>query len=90
MGKIVKKQEPIIWKKDKGNLDDFLNISRVLGLTHIIYVIEGEGNLNSVWATSTEDLIECLYTFSNKCYFGRVQSVENAIQYGFFDEIINN
>ena len=86
----LKKQEPIIWDKENGELDDFFEISRMIGLTHIIYVIDADGELNSVWATSTEDLIECLYTFSNKCYFGRVQNIENAIQYGFFDDVINN
>jgi len=88
--KIEKKQEPIIWEKGKGDLKVFFEISRTLGLTNVIYVIDFEGNLNSVWATSSEDLIECFYTFSNLFYLGRVQSIENAIQYGFFNELINN
>lgn len=88
--KTINKQEPIIWEKGHGELIDFLEVSRFLELTHIIYVIDAEGKLNSIWATDTEDLIECMYTLSNKCYFGRVQSIENAIRYGFFDDCINN
>ncbi len=87
---LIQKQEPIIWEKGNGELIEFFEISRILELTHIIYVIDAEGKLNSIWATDTEDLIECMYTLSNKSYFGRVQSIENAIRYGFFDDCINN
>ena len=90
MAKKTEKQEPLIWEKGKGRLEEFFEISRILGLNHIIYVIDARGKLHSVWSSSTEDLIESLYILSNKCYFGRVQSIENAIQYGFYDEIVNN
>lgn len=88
--KNLKQQKPIIWEKENGELEEFYEISRNLGLTHVIYVINVCGELNSVWATSKEDLIECFHMFSNKYYFGRIQSIENAIRYGFFDEITKN
>ena len=87
----MNKQEPIIWEKQHGSLIDFYQVAKGLELNHIIYVIDAMGELNSVWATTEEDIIECLYEFSNKCYFGRIQKIEDAIEYGFFDEVkINN
>ena len=85
------KQEPIILEKQHGSLIDFYQVAKGLGLNHIIYVIDAMGELNSIWATTEEDIIECLYEFSNKCFFGRIQRIEDAIEYGFFDEVkINN
>ena len=81
-----KKQEPIIWDKEKSELLDFYHIARGLELNYIIYVIDALGELNSVWATSEEDIIECFTDFSDKCLFGRIQKVDDAIEYGFFDE----
>lgn len=83
---MIKKSEPIIWEKDKDELVDFYNVAKVLNLNYIIYVIDVSGELNSVWATSEEDIIDCFSTFSDKCYFGRTQKVDDAIKYGFFDE----
>ena len=82
----MKKHEPIIWDKDKGELMDFYQIAGGLELNYIIYVIDALGELNSVWATSEEDIIECFTDFSDKCLFGRIQKVDDAIEYGFFDE----
>jgi len=82
----MKKHEPIIWKKENGALIDFYQVAKGLELNHIIYVIDALGELNSIWATAKVDIIECLYTFSDKCYFGRIQKVDDAIEYGFFDE----
>lgn len=84
--KMIKNSKPIFWEKDKEELLDFYNVAKVLKLNHIIYLIDASGELNSVWATSEKDIVECFYTFSNKCYFGRVQNVDDAIEYGFFDE----
>jgi hypothetical protein len=87
----MNKQEPIIWEKQHGSLIDFYQVANGLELNHIIYVIDAMGELDSVWATAAEDIIECLYEFSNKCFFGRIQKIEDAIEYGFFDEVkINN
>ena len=87
----MNKQEPIIWDNQKGSLIDFYQVAKGLELNHIIYVIDAMGELDSVWATAAEDIIECMYEFSNKCFFGRIQKIEDAIEYGFFDEVkINN
>ena len=87
----MNKQEPIIWEKQQGSLIDFYQVANGLELNHIIYVIDAMGELDSVWATAAEDIIECMYEFSNKCFFGRIQKIEDAIEYGFFDEVkINN
>lgn len=82
----MKKHEPLIWDKEKGSLIDFYQVANGLELNYIIYVIDALGELNSVWATSEEDIVDCFITFSDKCYFGRVQKVDDAIEYGFFDE----
>lgn len=83
----MKNYEPIIWEKGKGSLIDFYQVANGLELNHIIYVIDALGELNSIWATAEEDIIDCLYTFSGKCLFGRIQKVDDAIEYGFFDEL---
>ncbi len=82
----MKRQEPLIWEKEKSPLIDFYQVAKGLNLNYIIYVIDGLGELNSVWATAEEDILDCFYTFSDKCYFGRLQKVDDAIEYGFFDE----
>jgi hypothetical protein len=82
--------EPIIWEKGKGSLIDFYQVANGLELNYIIYVIDGLGELNSVWATAEEDIIDCFTAFSDKCLFGRIQKVEDAIEYGFFDEFKTN
>lgn len=86
----TEKHEPMIWKSGAGPLSDFFMISEALGMDMIIYVQDSEGNNKSVWSTSNEDLMDCFVTFSDKCYFGRVQKIENAIRYGFFDFVENN
>jgi hypothetical protein len=83
------KHEPMIWESGASPLLDFLMISEALGQEYIIYVQDSEGNNKSVWSTSKDDLVDCFCTFSDKCYFGRVQKIENAIKYGFFDEEVN-
>lgn len=83
------KHKPMIWESEISSFLDFLMISEALEQDYIIYVQDSEGNKNSVWSTSKDDLVDCFFTFSEKCYFGRVQKIENAIRYGFFDEEIN-
>ena len=87
-----KKHEAIIWEPNKTEctLEDFFQAAKGLELDFIIYVQDSKGRNKSVWATSKEELVECLFTFSNKCYFGRIQSVDFAIQWGFFDESKDN
>lgn len=80
------KQEPIIWTAEVGELHEFLIVSKTLGLELIIYVQDSAGENKSIWATSKDDLMECLFTFSDKCYFGRIQNIDDAIHYGFYDE----
>lgn len=82
----MKHKEPIIWEKGKGPLIDFYQVANGLELNYIIYVIDTLGEINSVWATAEEDIIDCFTAFSDKCLFGRIQKVEDAIEYGFFDE----
>lgn len=82
----MKHHEPIIWEKGKGSLIDFYQVSRGLDLNYIIYVIDALGELNSVWATSEQDIIACFTDFSDKYLFGRIQKVDDAIENGFFDE----
>jgi len=82
----IDKHEPIIWSKENGGLIDFYQVAKGLELNYIIYVIDASGELNSIWATAEEDIIDCFSTFSDKCYFGRTQKVDDAIEYGFFDE----
>ena len=84
--KIVKKKhETIIWNNACNPIEDLFQVAKGLNLTHIIYVQDSEGGNKSVWATNTDYLIDCLYTFSEKFYFGRIQSIEMACRYGFDD-----
>lgn len=83
------KFEPMICETGHAHVDFFM-LSESMGHDFVIYVQDSEGNNKSVWSTSNEDLIECLLTFSDKCYFGRVQKLDNAIRYGFFDFFENN
>jgi hypothetical protein len=78
--------KPIIWEKGDVSLIDFYQVANGLELNYIIYVIDGLGELNSVWATAEEDIIICFTAFSDKCLFGRIQKVEDAIENDFFDE----
>ena len=80
----TEKHEPMIWESGVGSFMDFLMISEALGQDYIIYVQDSEGNNKSIWSTSKDDLIECFFTFSDKCNFGRVQKIEDSIRYGFF------
>jgi hypothetical protein len=88
----MRRHEPIIWEKGKGSLNDFYQVAKGLELNYIIYVIDGLGELDSIWATSEADIIDCFYTFSYVGYYGSVHEVDDAIFYGFFDEfkIIEN
>ena len=85
MKKVQEKHEPIIYNKEVGPIEDFFQVAKGLDLTHIIYVQDSAGGNKSVWATNNDDLIDCLYTFSEKFYFGRIQSIERACEYGFDD-----
>lgn len=86
----IKKHDPIIWTKEKTPLKDFFMVARGLELNYIIYVKDSEGNNNSVWATSKQDLIRCFTFFSKNNYFGRIEILETAIQSGFADLVDNN
>lgn len=86
----IKKHKPIIWTPDAGTLEEFFQVAKGLELDFIIYVQDTYGDGKSVWACAKEDFVECIFTFSNKCYFGRVQSLSVAIEYGFDDEFRNN
>jgi hypothetical protein len=83
---MLKYQKPIVWDCKKSSLTDFYQIAKGLELNYIIYVIDESGELNSIWATAEEDIIDCFIIFSDKCYFGRIQIVDDAIEYSFFDE----
>lgn len=76
--------EPIIWTIENGPLEDFLQVARGIGKEYIIYVRDVDGERDSVWASTKEGLIECIITFSDRLYFGRVQSIDIAINYGYF------
>lgn len=86
----IKKHDPIIWMKEKTQLKEFFVIARELKLNYIIYVKDLEGNNNSVWATSKQDLIRCFIFFSKNNYFGRIEILETAIQFGFAHLVNNN
>jgi hypothetical protein len=81
-----KKHEPIIWDNNKGELTDFYQVAKGLELNHIIYVSDSLGILNSVWATSEEDIVDCFYSFSDNYLFGRIQKIEDVLDDSFFDE----
>ena len=81
--------EPIIWEEGNGSLIDFYQVANGLELNYIIYVIDASGELNSVWATAEQKIIDCFTAFSDKFLFGIVQRVEDAIEYGFLDEFKN-
>ena len=84
------KHEPIIWLDTECSMHEFFQIARAKNLTHILYVVDNDVEINYVLATSIEDLIECFYEFSNRQYFSIVQRIENALMYGFHDVFINN
>jgi hypothetical protein len=87
----TKQQEAIIWEiESEIPIREFFEDAKELELDYVIYVIDAEGNLNSVWACAKEQFNECMFTLSNKCYFGRVQSLSMALQFGFFDEAKGN
>ena len=87
----TKQQEPIIWDSEMNiPLTEFLQDAKTMSLDYVIYVQDSGGGGKSVWACAKEDFTECMFTLSNKCYFGRVQSLAMAIQYGFFDEAKDN
>lgn len=85
----TQKHEPIIWQHETP-MQEFFEVAKGVNLDYIIYVIDASGELNSVWACAKEDFNECMFTLSNKCYFGRVQSLAMALQYGFFDGLKDN
>ena len=85
------KHKPIIWDKEsKDSMEEFFQIAKGLNMDYVIYVQDSRGDDKSAWACAKEDFTECMFTFSNKCYFGRVQSLDMAIRYGFFDEVKDN
>lgn len=77
------KHEPIIWNSQIGPLDEFFMVALGLNLEYIIYVQDSEGNDKSIWATSETDLLECMFTISERYYFGRLQRIQTAIKKGF-------
>ncbi len=85
-----KQHEPIIWVKENSSIEVFFQVARGLNMTHIIYVQDSEGLNKTVWATNDDDLVDCLYAFSNKCYFGRIQCIKRACAFGFNDEMFTN
>lgn len=86
----MQNNEPIIWVNGKGSLIDFYQVANRLELNYIIYVIDISGELNSVWATAEKDIIKCFTAFSDNFLFGRIQKVEDTIEYGFLDELKKN
>jgi len=87
----TQKHEPIIWDSTMQiPLTNFLETAKGLNLDYVIYVQDSEGGNKSVWSCTKEDFNECMFTLSNKCYFGRVQSLAVAIEFGFDDELRNN
>lgn len=83
------KKEYIIWTNEDNQLIQFYEVAKLLELNHIIYVIDAMGELKSVWATNENDIVDCIYEFSNNFLFGRIHKIEDAIKYGFFDEYKN-
>jgi hypothetical protein len=67
--------EPIIWTEEDGSLTEFFRVANRLGMTHIIYVHDFDGNDESLWATSEKDLISCINTYTKKKYLGTVTSI---------------
>lgn len=84
------KHEPIIWTPEASTLEEFYQVAKGLNMDYVIYVQDSTGNDKSVWACAKEDFVECMFTFSNNCYFGRVQSLAVALEFGFDDQIRNN
>lgn len=85
------KQDPIIWQPENEiPMQEFFEDAKNMKLDYIIYAVDASGKLDSVWACIKEDFNECMFTLSNKCYFGRVQSLATALEFGFDDETRNN
>lgn len=82
--------KPIIWVEGKGSLIDFFQVANGLELDYIIYVIDVFGELNSVWATSENDIADCFSKFSNNYFFGRIQKLVDTVEYIFLEEMKKN
>ncbi|RYZ24571.1 MAG: hypothetical protein EOO16_00260 [Chitinophagaceae bacterium] len=80
--------EPMIWIKDeaKCSFEEFLQVAKGLSHTMIIYVSTPDGVPNSVWSSDESQVLESFKVFSSMCYFGRIQPIDVAIEYGFMDE----
>lgn len=79
----TEKHEPIIWdSKAEGSIHDFYMVSLGLNLEYIIYVQDFEGNDKSIWATSEADLLDCMFTISEKGYFGNLDTLQNSFKRG--------
>lgn len=86
----MKNYEPIIWEKGKGSLIDFYQIANGLELNYIIHVIDVFGELNSIWATSEKDILDCFSKLSDNYFFGRVQKLVDTAEYIFLEEMKKN
>jgi hypothetical protein len=76
----VAKHEPIIWHPEMGSPLDFYLTALSQNLEYIIYVQDSKGNEKSIWATSEADLLECMFTISERFYFGSLDSLYNSLK----------
>lgn len=79
----MQKHEPIIWTPESCPFENFLQATKGVRLEYIIYVQDCSGCPKSVWACTKEDFVKCMFTISELNYFGRLQSINDAIQFGF-------
>jgi hypothetical protein len=84
------KKASIFWDDEIFDLEDFFMYAKSLGYNNIIYLTNIEGDMFEIWATSTNELFALIKKFSSMQFFVRIQSIENAILYGFDDYFLNN
>ncbi|WP_264566296.1 hypothetical protein [Flavobacterium sp. N3904] len=86
----TQKHEPIIWDSHtEGSLSDFFMVALGLNLDYIIYVQDSEGNINSIWATTEDELLECMFTISEYLFLGCIDTLQNSLKKGgwfYFNE----
>jgi len=76
-------EEPIVWTKKNGPLENFLQVCKGLGFHYILYTQDAGSGEKMVWGTHKLDLVDTLLMLGDKAYFSRMQTIENAINFGF-------
>lgn len=73
------KHEPIIWNYSNGTYEEFLGLALDLNMDYLIYVQDEDGNPDSIWATTAEDLLDCIITYSISGYYGSVDPLVGTL-----------